>query len=151
MTDNFTLTFHFHALEKEMAIHSSVLAWRIPGTGGAWWTAVCGVAQSQTRLKWLSSSSSFLFTDISSYTWNLVLSLWWFSLWNFILGFIHLFKGCSVKYLPCTRLCVLSFRKQKWVLKRKVLRKNKSCWIFVESLLHLCLHLCFLSSSATSC
>ena len=30
---NFTFTFHFHALEKEMAIHSSVLAWRIPGTG----------------------------------------------------------------------------------------------------------------------
>ena len=28
-----------------------VLAWRIPGTGGAWWTAVYGVAQSQTRLK----------------------------------------------------------------------------------------------------
>ena len=28
-----TLTFHFHALEKEMATHSSVLAWRIPGTG----------------------------------------------------------------------------------------------------------------------
>ena len=27
-----TLTFHFHALEKEMATHSSVLAWRIPGT-----------------------------------------------------------------------------------------------------------------------
>ena len=30
---NFTFTFHFHALEKEMAAHSSVLAWRIPGTG----------------------------------------------------------------------------------------------------------------------
>ena len=30
---DFTLTFHFHALEKEMATHSSVLAWRIPGTG----------------------------------------------------------------------------------------------------------------------
>ena len=30
---NFTLTFHFHALEEEMATHSSVLAWRIPGTG----------------------------------------------------------------------------------------------------------------------
>ena len=30
---NFTLFFHFHALEKEMATHSSVLAWRIPGTG----------------------------------------------------------------------------------------------------------------------
>ena len=31
--NNFTFTFHFHALEKEMATHSSVLAWRIPGTG----------------------------------------------------------------------------------------------------------------------
>ena len=30
---DFTLTFHFHALEKEAATHSSVLAWRIPGTG----------------------------------------------------------------------------------------------------------------------
>ena len=30
---NFTFTFHFHALEKEMATHSRVLAWRIPGTG----------------------------------------------------------------------------------------------------------------------
>ena len=30
---DFTFTFHVHALEKEMATHSSVLAWRIPGTG----------------------------------------------------------------------------------------------------------------------
>ena len=30
---NFTFTFHFDALEKEMATHSSDLAWRIPGTG----------------------------------------------------------------------------------------------------------------------
>ena len=30
---DFTFTFHFHALEKEMATHSSALAWRIPGTG----------------------------------------------------------------------------------------------------------------------
>ena len=30
---NFPFTFHFHALEKEMATHSSVLSWRIPGMG----------------------------------------------------------------------------------------------------------------------
>ena len=54
---DFTFTFHFHALEKEMATHSSVLAWRIPGTG-AWWAAVYGDTQSRTRLKRLSSSSS---------------------------------------------------------------------------------------------
>ena len=52
---DFTFTFHFLALEKEMATHSSVLAWRIPGTGLAWWAAVYGVAQSQTQLKRLSS------------------------------------------------------------------------------------------------
>ena len=46
---DFPFTFHFHALEKEMATHSSVLAWRIPG--GAWWAAIYGVAQSRTRLK----------------------------------------------------------------------------------------------------
>ena len=32
---DFTFTFHFHALEKKMATHSSIVAWRIPGTG-AW-------------------------------------------------------------------------------------------------------------------
>ena len=56
---DFTFTFHFHALEKEMATHSSVLAWRIPGTaetGGL--PSIYGIAQSQTRLKRLSSSSS---------------------------------------------------------------------------------------------
>ena len=58
---DFTFTFHFHALEKEMTTHSSVLAWRIPGTGGTWWAAVFGVAQSQTQLKRLSSSSSMTF------------------------------------------------------------------------------------------
>ena len=33
LLSDFTFTFHFHALEKKMATHSSVLAWRIPGTG----------------------------------------------------------------------------------------------------------------------
>ena len=47
---DFTFTFHFHALEKEMATHASVLAWRIPGTGASWAT-VYGVVQSRTRLK----------------------------------------------------------------------------------------------------
>ena len=58
---NFTLTFHFHALEKEVATHSSVLAWRIPGTREPGGAAVYGVAQSRTRLKQLSSSSKPIF------------------------------------------------------------------------------------------
>ena len=63
---DFTLTFHFHALEEEMATRSSVLAWRIPGMGGAWWAAISGVAPSRTRLKRLSSSSSRISIDIYS-------------------------------------------------------------------------------------
>ena len=52
-----TFTFHFHALEKEMATHSSSCL-ENPRDGGAWWAAVYGVAQSRTRLKRLSSSST---------------------------------------------------------------------------------------------
>ena len=54
---DFTFTFHFHALEKEMATHSSVLAWRIPGMGEPGGLPSMG-SQSRTRLKRLSSSSS---------------------------------------------------------------------------------------------
>ena len=55
---DFTFTFHFHALEKEMVTHSSVLAWRIPGTGEPDGLPSMGVAQSRTRLKRLGSSTS---------------------------------------------------------------------------------------------
>ena len=45
---NFTFTFHFHALEKEMATHSSVLAWRIPGTGSPMGCYLQGRTESDT-------------------------------------------------------------------------------------------------------
>ena len=54
---DFTFAFHFYALEKKMATHSSVLARRIPGTGEPGGLPFYGVAQSRTRLKRLSSSS----------------------------------------------------------------------------------------------
>ena len=79
---DFTFTFHFHALEKEMATHSSVLAWRIPGTGEPGGLPSIGVAQSQTRLKRLSSSSSglpllvLLVAKISQFCVNNVGRIW---------------------------------------------------------------------------
>ena len=51
---DFPFTFHFPALEKEMATHSSVLACRIPGMGEPGGLPFYGVTQSRTRLKWLS-------------------------------------------------------------------------------------------------
>ena len=82
---NFIFTFHFHALEKEMAtqldmteqlhFHFSCIeegngnplqcsCLENPRDRGAWWAAVYGVAQSQTRLKRLSSSNSSIFTCV---------------------------------------------------------------------------------------
>ena len=45
---NFTFTFYFHALEKEMATHSSVLAWRIPGMGSLVGCCLWGHTESDT-------------------------------------------------------------------------------------------------------
>ena len=55
---DFTFTSHFHALEKEMATHSSVLAWRIPGMAQPGGLLFMGLHKSWTRLKQLSSSSN---------------------------------------------------------------------------------------------
>ena len=46
---DFTFTFHFHALEKEMATHSSVLAWRIPGKGSVGHLASLGLLPMRRR------------------------------------------------------------------------------------------------------
>ena len=68
---DFTFTFHFHALEKEMAAHSSVLAWRIPGTGkpgglpsmgshrvGHVWSDLAAAAAAATGLEEVSFRSN---------------------------------------------------------------------------------------------
>ena len=58
---DFTFTFQFHALEKEMATHSSMLAWRIPGTEEPSGLPSMG-SHSRTRLKRLSSNKlSFVY------------------------------------------------------------------------------------------
>ena len=63
---DFTFTFHFQTLEKEMATHSSVLAWRIPGTGEP--GGLLSMGSHRVRLKRLSSSNS------SHYLTNTLLS-----------------------------------------------------------------------------
>ena len=66
---DFTFSFHFHALEKEMATHSSVLAWRIPQTGEAGGLPSMG-SQSRTRLNRHSSSVAVILGVTSSH-WSL--------------------------------------------------------------------------------
>ena len=90
------LLLHFHALEKEMANHSSVLAWRIPGTrepGGL----PSMMLHSQTWLKWLSSSSSHLgITLIFNVLMDTIATVWRF----FVLS---CFLSCALKSLVLPR------------------------------------------------
>ena len=71
---NFTFTFHFHALEKEMASHSSVLTWRIPGTGEP--GGLPSLGSHRVRLKWLSSSCILYFPFISIVHLHTVATVW---------------------------------------------------------------------------
>ena len=116
---DFTFTFHCHALEKELATHSSVLAWRIPRTG-AWWAAVSGVARSRTRLKRLSSSSSRL--------WQIVFSQ---DGWNNI---SHLMDPYSVNLLFSPKswnlyLLLLTLGRTLWLLHPMKYKRNEVMWL----------------------
>ena len=91
---DFTFTFHFHALEKEMLTRSSVLPWRIPGTGEPAGLPSMG-SQSRTRLKRLSSSSilTILYLPITSvnflYYAGFVLSLFISCFFSFHTSFTY--------------------------------------------------------------
>ena len=73
---DFTYTFHFHALEKEMATYSSVLAWRIPGTGEPGALPSMGSQRVGYDLKRLSSSSSSSVTHYIFYIFICIRSVY---------------------------------------------------------------------------
>ena len=126
---NFTFTFHFHALEKEMATHSVFLL-ENPREGGAWWAAIYGVAQSRTRLKRLSSSSSsnlYLLQELSQLLWfpgTLLLVLCFALLAGFPVIFL---KGFILRFLlyPVRPVCVSAVKSLDFVhLKSQVTWKR---------------------------
>ena len=121
---DFTFTFHFHALEKEMATHSSILAWRIPGTEepsglpSMGWHRVghhwCNLAAAAATMIWANS-----LTFVNS---NLLIP-WrreWLSIPVFLLGESNGQKslvgyspwGC--KELDTTEQLTLSLSKWAW-------------------------------------
>ena len=66
--DNFTFTFHFHALEKEMATPSSVLAWRIPGTGEP--GGLPSMGSHRVGHNWSSLAAAAVLLLQPTLTWN---------------------------------------------------------------------------------
>ena len=103
---DFTFTFHFHALEKEMATRSSVLAWRIPGTGEP--GGLPSMGSHRVGHDWSDSSSSregfllcfiFLFIYVCIYFWSV---LGGGSLWAVLqLLWAGLLCGCSAWAFHC--------------------------------------------------
>ena len=73
---DFTSTFHFHALEKEMATHSSVLAWRIPGTGEP--GGLPSMGSHRVGHDWSDLAAAAAAAAIVNYYWNISLTrvLW---------------------------------------------------------------------------
>ena len=104
---DFTFTFHFHALEKEMATHSSVLAWRIPWTekpGGLpsmgshrvrhYWSHLAATYESNIILKSLITIlKAFLFFILFYIFWSYIFSPEVFMLMNLLIveagGWVH--------------------------------------------------------------
>ena len=77
--NNFPFTFHFHALEKETATHSSVLAWRIPGTGEP--GGLLSVGSHRVRHDWSDLAAAaaawmfliYILVICSTYSWLFIL------------------------------------------------------------------------------
>ena len=77
---DFPFTFHFHALEKEMATHSSVFAWRIPGMGEPGGLPSMGshrVGHDWSDLAAAAAAENLLISEKAFFRWVLVLKILW--------------------------------------------------------------------------
>ena len=87
---DFTFTFHFHVLEKEMATHSNVLAWRIPGTGEP--GGLLSLGLHRVRHNWSCLAAA-------DYSYKIALCVEVPNPWKYVLSFfIHVAKLASKKW-----------------------------------------------------
>ena len=106
---DFTFTFHFHALEKEMAARCNVLAWRIPGTGEPGglpsmgshrvrhdWSDLASLASKKITVckgGWGDLSDKSILADTGN--WDVCLCL--------LVFYLFCFKGCTIDYVYCSK------------------------------------------------
>ena len=97
---DFPFTFHFHALEKEMATHSSVLTWRIPGTGEP--GGLPSMGSHRVRHDWSDLAAAVISADTAGETWEQnylssdLLLLWTLSVE--VSGLLYIYFLENVKY-----------------------------------------------------
>ena len=118
---NFTFTFHFHTLEKEMATHSSVLAWRIPGTGEP--GGLPSVGSHRVGHDWSDSAAAV--DQLCLYLWNTLIILSerkqlrngycnslqkWVQGWLFFLPYASIFYIINVNYVAVRKAYIYFLR-----------------------------------------
>ena len=107
-----------HTFEGGMAIHSSILAWRTPMDGGAWWATVHGVAQSWTWLKWLSTHTTSAGPRMSAEAHQPCVHIYWMVKSNTILSSLPLYTELQ----HVVELCCLgeaTTPSHRWLFKFK--------------------------------
>ena len=100
---DFTFTFYFHVLEKEMAAHSSVLAWRIPGTASLVGCIVQSMGSHRVGHDWSNLAAAAAAAAVTSDTEHLIMGLFvWFWVVQifYIFSFLFslLFLSSSLRY-----------------------------------------------------
>ena len=90
---DFTFTFHFHALEKEMATHPSVLAWRIPGTGEP--GGLPSMGSHRVRHDWsdLAAAAAYIYIIVLLYIYILYIYIKHLS----CKSYFHIFVNATLK------------------------------------------------------
>ena len=117
---NFTFTFHFHALEKEMAPHSSTLAWRIPGTaepGG-----LPSMGSHRVRQDWSDLAASYFGS------WSKTPKILWSS--NLSLSHLPAIQFCYSSMLTKFFILFTSLKKPSIMLSKQTFFQDKLVFYF---------------------
>ena len=126
---DFTFTFHFHAFEKEMATHSSVLSWRIPGKAEPGGLPSMGLHRVGHDRSDLAAAAAFFIVQLShpymTTGKTIALTIWifvgkvmslYFSMWSgFIIAFLPRSKPLLISWLQSTSAVILEPKKIKSV------------------------------------
>ena len=125
---DFPFTFHFHALEKEMATHSSVLAWRIPGMGEP--GRLPSMGSHRVGHDWSDLAAAAVLIILLFATFPIMISKRMVIIRGCINGFIEFGSWkCQMDYILTSRNLVVYMLFTCWIVEGRLQQPNKGCVI----------------------
>ena len=125
--NNFTFTFHFQALEKEMATHSSVLTWRVPGMAEPGGLPSMGLHRVGHDWSDLAEAHTFMHTYSIA-----IIILFLKNIWEYISeesNIIHSFEDMSIYPVQSVDwICVCYLKEGKHLKIQKKRKQTKNCF-----------------------